>query len=301
MHDPIDETTLEQDSISQTNRKTVKSLEAALNKTFPVLDKGFVRVIDYMGNDEAIVQAARVSYGKGTKSLNHDEGLIRYLMRHRHTTPFEMCEIKLHIKAPIFVARQWLRHRTANVNEISARYSVLNEEYYVPNIEEICKQSKSNKQGRADIIESSTASTIKSGIENTCADIFNKYHDFIQNHNLTRELARIILPVSAYTEFYWKIDLHNLMHFLFLRAGHGAQKEIRDYAFAILELVKEWVPLTYKAFMDYRMNCIEFSGNELEKLASCLNKDKVMQLVSEEGVKGEAKEFLDKLSKLVQK
>lgn len=250
-----------------TKRNTQESLENHLQKTIPCLDKGFVRLVDYMGDDNAIVQAARVSYGAGTKSISDDTSLIRYLLRHKHTTPFEMCEIKLHIKAPIFVARQWLRHRTANVNEYSARYSIMEHDYYVPEAEQLCHQSKSNKQGRSDIIAEPLNSKIQSQIKDFSDKSFELYDEFIsEDVNLAKEISRTILPVNVYTQFYWKIDLHNLLHFLRLRVDGHAQYEIRVFAQAILDLVKEWVPITYQAFMDYAMNSHLISSEELKLL-----------------------------------
>ncbi|MCL2567508.1 MAG: FAD-dependent thymidylate synthase [Alphaproteobacteria bacterium] len=247
-----------------TNRTSSKPLENYLQQSIPCLDKGFVRLIDYMGNDSSITQAARVSYGAGTKTLNDDTALIRYLLRHKHTTPFEMCEIKLHIKAPIFVARQWLRHRTANVNEYSARYSIMEHDYYLPKFEQICHQSKSNKQGRSEIIAEPLNTSLRNKIKNISEQSFAVYDEFISDEiNLAKEIARGVLPVNVYTQFYWKIDLHNLLHFLRLRADHHAQYEIRVYAEAILELVKNWVPITYQAFVDYSLNAETFSADEI--------------------------------------
>lgn len=252
---------------STTVRSTRESLEKYLQKSIPCLDKGFVRLIDYMGDDNAIVQAARVSYGAGTKSISDDTSLIRYLLRHKHTTPFEMCEIKLHIKAPIFVARQWLRHRTANVNEYSARYSIMEHDYYLPEASQLCHQSKSNKQGRSDIIPEPLNSELQEKIKNISNQSFDLYDSFIsEDINLAKEISRTILPVNVYTQFYWKIDLHNLLHFLRLRVDEHAQYEIRVFAQAILDLVKEWVPITYQAFMDYAMNSHVISSEELKLL-----------------------------------
>lgn len=225
---------------------------------FDILDHGFIRVVDYMGNDSSIVQAARVSYGAGTKKVNEDAGLINYLLRNSHTTPFEMCEIKFHIKAPYFVARQWIRHRTANVNEYSARYSIVDTDYYVPEIDVICKQSKSNKQGRGELISEEVAKKIKDGINAMSKNVYLKYQSMIE-FGVAREIARIILPLNYYTEFYWKIDLHNLMHFLKLRSDEHAQYEIRVYALKMLEILKMWVPLTYSAFENFKLNATNLS------------------------------------------
>jgi thymidylate synthase (FAD) len=263
-----------------TNRPTVVNLESMLEKEIPLLNKGFIRVIDYMGDDSAIVQAARVSYGKGTKTLQNDESLIRYLLKHKHTTPFEMCELKLHIKAPIFVARQWLRHRTASVNEYSARYSEMENDFYVPNIEQIATQSSSNKQGRGELFSEAEAEHIIKEIKDTSNNAFSVYENFLGKNTtqenskiLAKEIARTILPVNFYTQFYWKIDLHNLLHFLKLRVHSHAQYEIRVYAEAILNIVKEWVPIVYKAFVDYQQDSVSLSNSEV-KLLQYLIKNK---------------------------
>lgn len=255
-----------------TRRPTVPALEELLYEPIKILDHGFVRLIDYMGDDEAIVQAARVSYGKGTKQISQDRGLIRYLMRHWHTTPFEMCEIKFHVKLPMFVARQWIRHRTANVNEYSARYSILDKEFYIPAAENLAAQSQTNNQGRGEILEGAEA---KRALEILKMDSETAYKHYMEllNYNdqeakaldeskkgLARELARMTLPVNFYTQWYWKIDLNNLLHFLMLRADPHAQYEIRVYADAILKIVEKWVPFTYEAFMDYRMNAVNLSA-----------------------------------------
>ncbi|WP_246776405.1 FAD-dependent thymidylate synthase [Bradyrhizobium sp. CCBAU 53351] len=229
-----------------------------IGKKLPVLDKGFIRVIDYMGDDGAIVQAARVSYGKGTKSVSADAALIRYLMRHMHTTPFEMCELKLHIKLPIFVARQWVRHRTANINEYSARYSVLEREFYVPDLENVAQQSGNNRQGRGHIASSKIAQSVRRRMAKDAEKAFDTYESLLgqsdSSEGISRELARIGLPLSTYTEWYWKIDLHNLFHFLRLRADEHAQLEVRKYAEEILKIVEKWVPAAYSAFVEYQMH-----------------------------------------------
>lgn len=270
-----------------------------LGKEFKVLDKGFVRLIDVMGDDSAIVQAARVSYGEGTKTVREDRGLIRYLMRHRHTSPFEMVEFKFHVKLPIFVARQWIRHRTANVNEYSGRYSVIRDEFYVPDVQEIRTQSQINKQGRSDeIITEEIAKEIAKKIENTQSYLYSEYQDFL-NNNVARELSRINLPLSTYTEWYWKIDLHNLFHFLKLRLDRTAQFEIRKYAEVMANLVKLFVPLSYEAFEDYILNSLTFSKNELIFLRKMINDIANISegdLISEGFSKTEALEFLEKLN-----
>lgn len=248
---------------AETRRVTVPELEALLYTPVPVLDHGFVRVIDYMGDDGAIVQAARVSYGKGTKRVSTDRGLIRYLLRHRHTTPFEMCEIKYHIKMPIFVARQWIRHRTANVNEYSARYSVLDREFYIPAPDQLATQSRSNRQGRGAVLEGEEAARVLDLLKSDARQTYDHYIEMLNESEagevidegrdgLARELARMNLTLNTYTQWYWKTDLHNLLHFLSLRADDHAQYEIRVYAEAMLESLKAWCPITHEAFMDYR-------------------------------------------------
>lgn len=261
-------------SSAQTRRATVSALEDILYDLIPVLDHGFVRVVDYMGDDNAIVQAARVSYGKGTKKVTEDQGLINYLMRHRHSTPFEMCEIKLHIKLPIFVARQWIRHRTANVNEYSARYSILDNEFYVPNPEQLGVQATTNRQGRDEVLTGLDAERVLNLLRQDSFRAYEHYQEMLNLDDkgevldpdkpaLARELARMNLPVNFYTQWYWKIDLHNLMHFLSLRADEHAQYEIRVYAEAMLDILRKWVPLTYQAFMDYRMGGVSLSAKGL--------------------------------------
>lgn len=249
-------------------------LDACLGVPFPVLDHGFIRVIDYMGDAPAIVQAARVSYGKGTKTPSEDRGLLRYLIRHRHTSPLEMCEIKLHVKLPIFVARQWIRHRTASVNEYSARYSILSREFYVPAPEDIAPQSTTNKQGREGGYEDHEKPIIALRLEASMTDSFDYYEGLIDKENgfdLARELARIVTPMSTYTEWYWKVNLHNLLHFLTLRADPHAQKEIRAYAETILDLVKGWVPAVGEAFEDYMRQAMLLSAQEVVILKAIMD------------------------------
>ena len=299
---------------AETRRVTAPGLEEILYTAFPVLDHGFVRVVDYMGDDAAIVQAARVSYGRGTKSVRNDAGLIRYLLRHRHTTPFEMCEIKLHVKLPIFVARQWIRHRTANVNEYSARYSRLDREFYVPDaayleqfvlrqrrkgdipdlfegptLSEVAAQSKANMQGREGALADQEADKALSRIDWLSRKAYGVYENLLNENDrgkqirpdevgLARELARAVLPVNYYTQWYWKTDLHNLLHFLGLRADAHAQYEIRAYADVILdEVVKRWVPLTYQAFCDYRMNAVSLSAPAIAVVRRMLAGEDVTQ------------------------
>lgn len=257
------------------NRPMSTKVERILGEAFPVLDHGFVRVIDYMGDDAAIVQAARVSYGEGTNTPSDDRSLIRYLMRQHHTTPFEMCEIKLHLKMPIFVARQWIRHRTANVNEYSGRYSIMPHEFYVPEMHDIQGQSTSNKQGREEGAISPHAQALAKGIfEGTGESMFAVY-DRLGEMQVSRELARIVLPLSAYTEFYWKIDLHNLLHFLRLRIDPHAQKEIREFARVIADVVSGWVPVAFEAFTDYRLGAVTFSRMEMDFLRLVLEAHEV--------------------------
>ena len=255
----------------KTLRVTSTSLESILYKPFKVLDSGFIRVIDYMGDDSAIVQSARVSYGEGTKKVSNDKGLIRYLMKNWHTTPFEMCEIKLHIKLPIFIARQWIRHRTANVNEYSARYSILDKEFYLPAPEHLAAQSKSNRQGRGDIVEGDQAKEILDLLKKDAEQTYKNYEEMLNERydgsvidekksGLARELARMNLTLNTYTQWYWKTDLLNLMNFLKLRADNHAQYEIRAYADVMLDTLKKWVPTTYEAFMDYRVGGTEVSS-----------------------------------------
>ncbi len=256
-----------------TLRATVPALEAMLYQAIPVLDHGFVRVIDYMGDDAAVVQAARVSYGRGTKRVSEDAGLIRYLMRHRHSTPFEMCEIKYHVKLPIFVARQWIRHRTANVNEYSARYSVMDREFYIPAPEHLAAQSDSNRQGRGAVLEGEEAAAVLDLLRADSERAYDGYAWMLNEgaadparQGLTRELARMNLTLNTYTQWYWKADLHNLLGFLSLRADTHAQYEIRAYAEAMLATVAAWVPATYEAFKDYRTGAVTFSAAMLAVL-----------------------------------
>ncbi len=263
-----------------TLRATAPGLEAQLYRAHPVLDHGLVRVIDYMGDDAAITQAARVSYGRGTKAVSNDEGLIRYLMRHWHSTPFEMCEIKLHVKLPVFVARQWIRHRTANVNEYSARYSVLDREFYIPAPENLAAQSSTNSQGRGDILEGEEAARVLDLLKADSDRAYDHYEEMLSNEGqqgLARELARMNLPANIYTQWYWKVDLHNLFHFLRLRADPHAQYEIRAYADAICELTKAWVPLAYAAFEEYRLGGAQFSATALEVIRRMLRGEEVTQ------------------------
>ncbi|MAY86995.1 MAG: thymidylate synthase (FAD) [Pseudooceanicola sp.] len=255
---------------SQTLRVVAPGAEKHLYSAVPVLDHGFVRVIDYMGDDAAICQAARVSYGKGTKSVQNDEGLIRYLMRHWHSTPFEMCELKLHVKLPVFVARQWIRHRTANVNEYSARYSILDREFYIPAPENVAAQSVVNNQGRGDTLEGEAAARVLELLKADSTRAYDHYQEMIDESGLglARELARMNLPANIYTQWYWKVDLHNLFHFLRLRADAHAQYEIRVYAEALCNIVADWVPFAYRAFEDYRLGAVTMSA----QMVTCLQR-----------------------------
>ena len=256
---------------STTKRVTSLELEKILYEAIPVLDHGFVRVVDYMGDDSSVVQSARVSYGKGTKKISTDSGLIKYLMRHRHSTPFEMCEIKYHVKLPIFVARQWIRHRTANVNEYSARYSILDKEFYLPSKNNLASQSASNRQGRGDLINGKQADSILEILKKDAEQTYNNYEVMLNerydgtkiNENkqgLARELARMNLTLNTYTQWYWKTDLLNLLNFLSLRSDNHAQYEIRAYADVMIDTLKKWVPVTFEAFMDYRIGGMELSA-----------------------------------------
>lgn len=258
----------------ETKRVTVAEIEEVLYEPIPVLDHGFVRVVDYMGDDAAIVQAARVSYGAGTKHARDDSGLINYLMRNWHTSPFEMCEIKLHVKLPIFVARQWIRHRTANVNEYSARYSILDREFYVPDAGHLAGQSSNNRQGRADLLEGDEAKRVFQILREDAETAYDHYEELLNENakgdtlddgksGLARELARMNLPVSFYTQWYWKTDLHNLMHFIRLRADAHAQYEIRAYADVLHDLLRRWVPITAGAFDNHRAGAAQLSKNGL--------------------------------------
>jgi len=274
-----------------TRRATVFSLEEILFEPISVLDHGFVRVIDYMGDDSAIVQAARVSYGKGTKMVNEDKGLINYLMRHRHSTPFEMCEMKFHVKLPIFVARQWIRHRTANVNEYSARYSIMDKEFYMPNPEHLAAQSTINRQGREEVLQGDQALRVLDLLREDALLAYRHYETMLNEDSngnvldpmlpgLARELARMNLPVNFYTQWYWKNDLHNLMHFLSLRADPHAQYEIRAYADVMLEILKKWVPITYEAFMNHRMGATSLSAKGLAVVKALLKGEHLDQTSS---------------------
>lgn len=278
-----------------TLRAVAPGIEAHLYRAHQVLDHGFVRVIDYMGDDAAIVQAARVSYGAGTKHVSNDEGLIRYLMRHWHSSPFEMCEIKLHVKLPVFVARQWIRHRTANVNEYSARYSILDREFYIPAPDQLAAQSIVNNQGRGAMLEGAEAARVLDLLKSDAGRAFDHYEQMLSQEGqqgLARELARMNLPMNTFTQWYWKTDLHNLFHFLRLRADAHAQYEIRVYADAIAAVVRDWVPLACAAFEDYRMGGVNLSAKSVAALKRRLAGQTVTQ--EDSGMsKGEWREFIE--------
>jgi thymidylate synthase (FAD) len=276
----------QQSQSNSTKRVTSPELEKVLYEAIPVLDHGFIRVIDYMGDDSSIVQSARVSYGKGTKKVSTDEGLIRYLMRHWHSTPFEMCEIKYHVKLPIFIARQWIRHRTANVNEYSARYSILDREFYIPAKEQLSAQATNNRQGRGDLITGQQADEVLKILKDDAVRTYDNYEKMLNERfdgtvidekksGLARELARMNLTLNSYTQWYWKTDLLNLMNFLFLRGDSHAQYEIRVYAEKMLDTVKKWVPITHAAFLDYRVGAAHLSSKGLKIVKSMINGNKV--------------------------
>ena len=271
----------------KTLRITSSSLERILYKQFKVLDSGFIRVMDYMGDDTAIIQSARVSYGEGTKKVSNDKGLIRYLMKNWHTTPFEMCEIKLHIKLPIFIARQWIRHRTANVNEYSARYSILDKEFYIPKPQHMSSQSTTNKQGRGSNLSKKDTERFLKILKDDAERNYKHYEDMLNENQsgeiknddktgLSRELARINLTLNTYTQWYWKIDLHNLLHFLYLRDDPHAQYEIQAYAKIILnKIVKRWVPFTYSAFKEFQLESYNLSRTAIEIIKKRLQGKKI--------------------------
>jgi thymidylate synthase (FAD) len=276
----------QQSQSNSTKRVTSPELEKVLYEAIPVLDHGFIRVIDYMGDDSSIVQSARVSYGKGTKKVSTDEGLIRYLMRHWHSTPFEMCEIKYHVKLPIFIARQWIRHRTANVNEYSARYSILDKEFYIPEKEQLSTQATNNRQGRGGLITGQQADEVLKILKDDAVRTYDNYEKMLNERfdgtiidekksGLARELARMNLTLNSYTQWYWKTDLLNLMNFLFLRGDSHAQYEIRVYAEKMLETVKKWVPITHAAFLDYRVGAAHLSAKGLKIVKSMINGNKI--------------------------
>ena len=287
---------------SPPERKSSHFLDSMLYTKMPVLDHGFVSVVDYMGNQSSIVEAARVSYQDGTQWTSTDMGLIRYLLRHRHSTPFEMCELKLHVKLPIFVARQWIRHRMANVNEVSARYSILAKEFYIPDVDNIQAQSTTNKQGRGEGLSLEDALEAQKSMRWVAESAYDHYEHLLREDSeepgVARELARTVLPGSIYTEWYWKIDLHNLLHFLSLRADSHAQWEIRQYAELIATTVRQWVPSVWDAFVDYRLNACTFSGPEMKIVREIMarNPSAYQHLLADSHFsKGELAEFKKKL------
>ncbi len=289
----------QRNNFNKTRRAISEGMEENLYLIHKVLDHGFVRVIDYMGNDTSIVQAARVSYGEGTKKSRDDKSLIFYLMRHWHSTPFEMCEIKLHVKLPVFVARQWIRHRTANVNEYSARYSILDNEFYIPKSENLASQSSLNNQGRGDVLEGEEAKKVIQILKNDSLRSYKSYEKMLSKENkkgLARELARMNLPTNIYTQWYWKTDLHNLFNFIRLRNDIHAQYEIRVYAEKIAELVKKWVPFAFEAFEQYQLNSSHLSSNGLSCIKRLMKGEDVSQDNSGMG-KREWKEFCEIIGK----
>ncbi len=269
------------EGLSQTRRPTCAAVERIMFQPLPVLDRGFVRVVDYMGDDAAVVQGARVSFGKGTRQVSGDRGLIRYLMRNRHSTPFELASLKLHVRAPIFVTRQWFRHRTASINEYSARYSVLEREFYVPAPESVAAQSAANRQGRGEAMDAAESARVIQILRDDASRAYDNYLAMLNEseggevidagrQGVARELARINLPIGIYTQFYWKVDLWNLLRFLALRADSHAQYEIRAYAEAILGVVAQWVPMVHEAFGDYMMNAATLSQQGLKLVRAAL-------------------------------
>jgi thymidylate synthase (FAD) len=285
-HEELEQIEIARAQMVSTRRPTVSAIEEILYRPLPVLDHGFIRVVDYMGDDSSVVQAARVSYGRGTKRVSDDRNLVRYLLRHSHTTPFEMAEIKLHVKLPIFVARQWIRHRTANVNEYSARYSVLDKEFYVPERSQIAAQASVNRQGRGELLSDSETDRVLQLLKRDAEIVYADYLELLNQDEsgnqlasdrsgIARELARMNLSLNFYTQWYWKIDLHNFMHFLKLRADPHAQFEIRAYADKLLEIFKLWTPLTYEAFLEYRLHAINLSKSSVEVIQRLLSGERV--------------------------
>ena len=302
----INEIKNQQSQNNPTKRVTAQELEKILYEAMPALDHGFVRVIDYMGDDSSIVQSARVSYGKGTKQVSTDKGLIKYLMRHWHSTPFEMCEIKYHVKLPIFIARQWIRHRTANVNEYSARYSILDKEFYIPTKDQLSAQSTSNRQGRGDLITGEQADEVLKILKDDATRTYDNYEKMLNERydgstidegkvGLARELARMNLTLNSYTQWYWKTDLLNLLNFLFLRADSHAQYEIRVYADTMLNTVKKWVPITHAAFLDYRVGAANISSKGLKIIRSMLKEKKIIKFEESGLSKREWNELMETL------
>lgn len=287
-HEQNEEIQNQKNQSNTTKRPVAPGLEEMLYDAIPVLDHGFFRVVDYMGTDHSIVQAARISYGTGTKKVSQDRGLIRYLLRHSHTTPFEMCEIKFHIKMPIFVARQWIRHRTANVNEYSARYSILDKEFYIPDRAHLAAQSSINNQGRGDLLTGDEAEKVLNCLKDDATRCYDHYEEMLNadkegnvrdasKQGLARELARMNLTLNSYTQWYWKIDLHNFLHFLRLRADSHSQYEIRVYAEKMRDVVKRWVPHTFEAFLDYKVDGCHLSSQAKHAVTRMLKGEAVTQ------------------------
>lgn len=284
-----------------TRRSLSQGAEALLGHEVPVLGLGFVQPIDYMGNDIDVVQAARVSYGPSTRKVHDDRGLLRYLMRHKHTTPFEMCEVKFRCKMPIFVARQWIRHRTANVNEMSLRYTEAPDEFYVPALEHVTLQSTTNRQGRDGEAEVSleVRERVQALMKSRQELLFADYQELAGKLGIARELARTLLPVSLYTQWIWKIDLHNLMHFLHLRMDSHAQVEIRLFANAMADFIKAWVPLSWEAFVDYRQEALPLTRLEAQAVALMMRGKTAEEAAESSGLTGrELQEFLGKATRL---
>ncbi len=282
--------------------EVVAAAEEILDREYPVLNAGFVRLVDYMGGDQRIVQSARVSYGSGTKSYREDKGLINYLLRNDHTSPFEQVVLTFHTKMPVFVARQWVRHRTARLNEISGRYSVLKDEFYLPDGDHIAPQSSDNKQGRsAEPFPPDEQREITMRLRDGQRDAYGAYQELL-DRGLARELARVNLPVSTYTEWYWQIDLHNLFHFLRLRLDAHAQYEIRAYAEVMLAITRTVCPIATEAFEEHLRRGVRFSGKEfalMQKLfdaASSGSDDAILGAAADAGFSArESQRFLDKI------
>jgi thymidylate synthase (FAD) len=300
MPEPTGETPLERPSVPEADR--------LLGLRRPVLEHGFVVLVDYMGDDAAIVQAARVSYGKGTKSVRDDRGLIRYLLRHRHTTPFEMVEFKFHARMPIYVARQWIRHRSASVNEYSARYSVVPDEFDLPGADRVRAQSTRNKQGRGEPLPPATVERFRSELGRLQKESYAVYQEALEA-GVARETARLVLPLSAYTQWYWKVDLWNLFHFLSLRLDPHAQEEIRLFAAEMAALARTVVPVAYEAFEEYQLSGLSLTQREQVAVRALLAGATAeeacakaeLPLAKEDGTPmktGEGPEFLDKLSRI---
>lgn len=296
---------------SQTRRVVVPDVEAVLHEPIGVLGTGFVRLVDYMGGDSGIVQGARVSYGKGTKSLSDDRGLIRYLLRNRHTSPFELAVAKFHVRAPIFVTRQWFRHRTASINEYSARYSILEREFYIPRPDDVAQQSTNNKQGRGTLLSGAEAERVIDVLREDAARCYDHYAEMLNEDesgntldpskpSVAREIARMNLPVNIMTQFYWQINLWNLLHFLKLRADAHAQHEIRAYADAMIGIVQKWAPMTYEGFRDYMQDALTLSGPALRVLR-CILAGKEVDLSTTGLSKREIADLLDVIPELTSK